>query len=147
MPGVALAQEDGVTIDPDSPSGKEYAIPLEQARRNAGAGGPPARVRPGERSAELFGAGVGDEVGGSARPAEGGGSTANRSPSPVGGEAGDGSSATPGGAASDPVVQGAPAASAGVDSADALVVGAVGLGALAFGAVAGVLLRRRLSRS
>jgi hypothetical protein len=45
------------------------------------------------------------------------------------------------------VVQGAPAASAGVDSADALVVGAVGLGALAFGAVAGVLLRRRLSRS
>lgn len=33
----APAQEDGVTVDPDSPSGQEYAIPLQDAREKAGA--------------------------------------------------------------------------------------------------------------
>lgn len=27
--------EDGVTVDPDSPAGKEYALPIDQARRDA----------------------------------------------------------------------------------------------------------------
>ncbi len=35
----AAAQEDGVFVDPDSPAGKEYASPLEQARRDAAGGG------------------------------------------------------------------------------------------------------------
>ena len=35
LPGTALAQDDGVTVDPDSPTAKEYAIPLDSARREA----------------------------------------------------------------------------------------------------------------
>jgi hypothetical protein len=36
-PGVASAASDGVTFDQNSPAGREYAIPLEQARRQYGA--------------------------------------------------------------------------------------------------------------
>lgn len=52
----AFGQEDGVTVDPDSPSGKEYALPLEDARRRAGSRGKGKR-RSGQ--SPLFGAGVG----------------------------------------------------------------------------------------
>ena len=31
----AIAREDGVSVDPDSPAGVEYAVPLDQARREA----------------------------------------------------------------------------------------------------------------
>jgi hypothetical protein len=37
-PSGASAQEEGVVVDPDSPAGKEYAVPLESARRQ-GSGG------------------------------------------------------------------------------------------------------------
>lgn len=58
----AAAQEDGVKIDPTSPAGKEYDIPLESARRGAD----PARsggdsVVQGSRSAVPFGAGIESE--------------------------------------------------------------------------------------
>ncbi len=72
----AFAQEDGVTVDPDSPSGKEYAVPLEDARNRAGTKGKGQRRR-GE--SPLFGAGVGEERDGNGREAtregsDGGGS-------------------------------------------------------------------------
>ncbi len=35
----ALAQTPGLHVDPNSPSGKEYAVPLDHARSNAGGGG------------------------------------------------------------------------------------------------------------
>jgi hypothetical protein len=35
-PQVAAAEEPGVHVDPDSPSGKEYAIPLDRARSDTG---------------------------------------------------------------------------------------------------------------
>jgi len=35
QPSAVRAQEPGLTIDPGSPSSKEYAIPFDQARRNA----------------------------------------------------------------------------------------------------------------
>jgi hypothetical protein len=53
-PAVASAQ-DGVTIDPGSPAGKEYAIPLEAARRGAAAE-PPGGATGGAPPA--FGVGV-----------------------------------------------------------------------------------------
>jgi hypothetical protein len=58
----ASAQEDGVTVDPESPSAKEYAIPLDAARRQAN---PNDRAR-AQRTAEddpapLFGAGIIDK--------------------------------------------------------------------------------------
>lgn len=56
----ALAQEDGVTLDPGAPSAKEYALPLESARRDlSGAGDAP--VRQGARGAPMFGEGVSRE--------------------------------------------------------------------------------------
>ena len=58
VPTAAHAQEDGVTIDRGSPAAKEYALPIEKARRDAVDGGRDRRVTPGERSAPLFGAGV-----------------------------------------------------------------------------------------
>jgi hypothetical protein len=55
----ALAQDDGVYIDPDSPSAKEYSIPLESERRQADPGhDPQAGTVQGERSSPIFGAGI-----------------------------------------------------------------------------------------
>jgi hypothetical protein len=60
----ALAQDDGVTVDPGSPSGKEYAIPLQAGRANGGTssdrtgGGKTAKKQSDDGA--LFGVGVGD---------------------------------------------------------------------------------------
>ena len=57
MPAPAQAQD--VFVDPDSPSGKEYAIPLESARRGADPGRRHGtKVVQGQRSSPLFGAGI-----------------------------------------------------------------------------------------
>src|SRR5688500_10175816 len=56
----AAAQQDEVFVDPDSPTGREYDIPLERARRDA-VQGPGSAAQPyRSRSAPLFGVGVGD---------------------------------------------------------------------------------------
>lgn len=56
--GVARA-ENGVFIDPSSPVAKEYAIPLEAARRQVDPKqNPSAPVLRGDRSAAPFGAGI-----------------------------------------------------------------------------------------
>ena len=48
-----------VVIDPDSPSAKEYAIPLENERRQADPEtAPQDGVTQGERSSPLFGSGI-----------------------------------------------------------------------------------------
>src|SRR3712207_6668800 len=57
-PAGALAQDDGVFIDPDSPSAKEYEIPTESARREAS--GRKGKVKSGARDAPLFGEGIED---------------------------------------------------------------------------------------
>ena len=50
LAGPAVAQEPGLVIDPESPSAKEYALPLENERRLAD---------PGTVALELLGVGVG----------------------------------------------------------------------------------------
>src|SRR4051812_12311984 len=51
--------QSGVTIDPGSPTAKEYGIPLESVRRGAQPGTDlAARVHPGAATAEPFGAGI-----------------------------------------------------------------------------------------
>lgn len=64
-PSAAIAQEDGVHYDPDSPAGHEYAVPTDTARRDAsgskesGPDGIARRMAPrGRRSAPLFGVGI-----------------------------------------------------------------------------------------
>lgn len=60
----ALGADEGVIFDPpdrDSPAGKEYAIPVDQARRDAAGGvAPGSRGGPtgGQGAAPLFGEGV-----------------------------------------------------------------------------------------
>jgi len=143
------AAQDEVFVDPDSPSGREYAIPLEEARRNAASGGPPSRVQPGERSAELFGAGVGEDGGppGSAGdPRQGGGGSDS---APGTGGAGDGGAgAVPGadgpGTAGERSGGSLREATTAGSQGDVLLVGAIGVGVLALGAIAGLAGRRRL---
>jgi len=48
--------QDGVFVDPDSPSGKEYVIPIEGARRQANPGSGTSERR--DTPAPLFGAGI-----------------------------------------------------------------------------------------
>lgn len=55
VPAGAAAQEPGVVYDPDSPAGKEYALPLEAARRD---GQPVGARRDRVSDAPLFGAGL-----------------------------------------------------------------------------------------
>jgi hypothetical protein len=63
-PAGASAQ-DGVFVDPDSPSGKEYAIPLESARRQADPAAGGGRIAPGRRDeSPLFGEGVDEPIAG-----------------------------------------------------------------------------------
>jgi hypothetical protein len=55
----AYAQQGGVVVDPGSPSGKEYGIPLDAARRQADPGSETSPPAPqGKSSAPLFGTGI-----------------------------------------------------------------------------------------
>ncbi|MBJ7470590.1 MAG: hypothetical protein JHD16_04785 [Solirubrobacteraceae bacterium] len=53
----ATAQEDGVTLDPRDPAAKEYALPVESARRDA-SGEEASGVQHGSADSAPFGAGV-----------------------------------------------------------------------------------------
>lgn len=74
----AAAQEDGVTVDPNSPAGKEYVLPIDQARRDAtGGGGSKGGKSQGGRPTPAFGEGVRPETApsGSEAPPRSGGTT------------------------------------------------------------------------
>jgi hypothetical protein len=67
IPGAAIAAEPGVHIDPGSPAGTEYALPLDQARHDAtppsgghagGGSGGGGGSSSGSGGSTLFGAGV-----------------------------------------------------------------------------------------
>ena len=70
VPGSAVAAEKGVHVDPGSPAGKEYAVPLDQGRQQ-GAAGPGQSGAPGGP-----GAGGGGGHGGGGTGSAAGGSTA-----------------------------------------------------------------------
>lgn len=54
----ASAQEDKVFVDPDSPSGKEYELPIDRARQQGAPQTQAAESARGSQAAPLFGAGV-----------------------------------------------------------------------------------------
>ena len=54
--GQAAAQSDGVVVDPDSPAGKEYALPLDKARQDVAPAGEAGSS--GSEDTPLFGAGI-----------------------------------------------------------------------------------------
>lgn len=123
--------------DPDSPAGVEYALPLDQARRDAtGRSDGSPRSRPGKPSAAapLFGAGITPVRAGktgSAGEENGGGRRAGAGGSRGGGEVGGGSSR--------------PARVAlGADDAGSptLTIAGIALAVLLAGGLLGLLLRR-----
>lgn len=81
FPAAAPAQdENGVVVDPDSPSAKQYSIPLERERREADpAQEPGAGIEQAERTAPLFGAGITESEGKPASPPPSDEDTAARS--------------------------------------------------------------------
>jgi hypothetical protein len=147
----AAAQDGGIFVDPDSPTGKEYEIPLESARR-AATGEHSKPVQPGTRTAPLFGQGVGDDT------ATDGGSGDDSPPASTSGTGAGGSGGGGGGGGGTPGatpqaaptavsqrsarVEGSTGSSAG--SGDVLVAGVIALAVLALGAAGGVLVRRRV---
>jgi hypothetical protein len=155
----AVAQEDGVYLDdPDSPGGKEYAIPHERSRREAagspgGGGGAGGGNGGSEDEAPRFGAGIQPEAGGpssgGAAGSEGGsgpGSSGADSGGDVRGGSGD---SPPGEADGGDVAGGSSSAPNGADyratsSSDQpeLTLSALALGVIIAGGGLGLLLRR-----
>lgn len=127
-----------VFVDPGSPSGKEYAIPLEDARREASPGGNEDPVVQGDRSAPLFGEGVEPDAG---RTADGAGTGKNKR-SPLKDGSPDGSRAAGSVDSLDRsgnVVATVPQGGFG----DTLTIGVVALSVLLLGGVLGSVARRR----
>jgi len=143
----ARAQEEGVFVDPGSPTGKEYAIPLDSARRQADPSGGGAGAAP-----PIFGEGIVPSAGGAGGvnagpPAAGSGEAgAPREESPPEG-AGDGGNASAESAASR---DGAAAVAAATQNPGApsggfgtpLIVALSAAGLLLAGGLAGLVIRR-----
>ena len=149
-PGTAWAQEDGVTVDPDSPTGKEYAIPLDSARRQAQAG-TGSRESGADSEAPLFGQGVEAETASGGEDSDGGSSSGKSggSGSDGSGNSSDGgdpsmgdSDALPREVAGDSLAAVQPGAPDG-GSGTLLLAGGAALAVLLAGVLAGVLVRRR----
>ncbi len=142
-PSHALAQQsDEVFVDPDSPAEKEYALPIDQARRNADPTRRPGDpIKKGAPSAPLFGVGIdpGAPKGGSTGGRDGSQNDSGRSRS---GEArGAVRSGLP---RRDEVARLATSAgTAGGATGTTLLVGGAGGVILLAGIVGGLLLRRR----
>lgn len=140
----ALAQDDEVFVDPGSPSGKEYALPVDSARKQAAKDG--QKRSPETQAAPLFGEGVGD------RPDDAKASgSAGASGSRDDGDGDGGSTGQTRGSGADSSQAGTATLKAQAASPDggiglAAVLG-VGVGVLALGAGIGLLLRRRSSRA
>jgi hypothetical protein len=129
-------------IDPGSPSGKEYAIPLESARRDAA--GTKGDVQQGERSAPLFGAGVGDsdDNGSGGTPESSGGHKQKSSRGPgstTSAGSGDGGTVNDAIRSTQPVRATVPQGGLGSSAS----IAAVALSVLLLGGVIGSIARRR----
>lgn len=97
------AEAGEVHFDPESPAGKEYALPLQQARNEAlGTGGGEAAPGAGGgggagAAAPLFGVGVGGKGGGSGPGGEGAGRSGGSSKAEGRGQGSGGGGASPAG--------------------------------------------------
>ena len=127
----SAAADPGVNVDPDTPAGKEYALPLDEARKEAtgesgGDVAPPGQQPP---PAPLFGAGV-ERAKADRAKAEPGDSRGTPENEP------DSARTAAVGVAVDPD-----------GGSPERTVGLAALGLLALGGIAGLLLRRGLNRS
>ena len=143
-------QDDGVFVDPDSPTAKEYAIPLDAARRQASGGNPSPSGGGAATPAPRFGEGVGDEQaatgasGGGNGGSTGGSASGSGNATGSGTENGSGSSTSSTGSGRPPSVAASrPGAPSGGGVGTTLMVIGGGAGLLLVGAGAGYALRRR----
>jgi hypothetical protein len=130
FPASPVSAQSGVHLDPNSPAGKEYAVPIDKARREALGAPSPSTGRakadptPADGSQQLFGAGI--------KPA----------PRGSGGSTSGGRTRKPG---DPPAAVVSPAAAAGADDGSpTLVTGGIALAALLAAGALGLLLRRGL---
>ena len=138
FPSAPPAQEDGVYIDPDSPAGKEYAIPAEEALRDAGGSD-------GDRggNAPLFGEGVsgGDDDGsGASESAQEAGESKPGDPQGVGESASESASSV---ANADLAGLAEPTDDSGGNSMPLFI----GIAVLLLGVTGGIVARRRRTTS
>jgi hypothetical protein len=131
----AVAAEPGVHIDPGSPAGKEYALPVDQARRDAG--GSATRGGSGSNGGQggLFGAGIGPPGGG------GGGTAGGHGASGSHGSANAATQRASGGSSGSGTAAGIRVSSTSAESSDGALIGIVA-GVLLLGAVCGLGARR-----
>lgn len=130
--GPAAAQSDGVVVDPESPAGKEYALPLDKARQDAAPA--PGAGTTGEEETPLFGAGISKRN----SAEDGGGDKGDGSDG--GGQAdGRGGGEDVGGAAERSVTAAASASGSGLSSG--WLTALVAMGVLLVGGIVGLSLR------
>jgi hypothetical protein len=143
MAAASRAEAGEVHFDPESPAGKEYALPLQQARNEAlGTGGGEAAPGAGGgdeagAAAPLFGVGVGGKGGGSGPGGEGAGNSGGSSKTEGRGQSSVGGGSSPEGKRGSGGA-GAAAASASYSDSQGLLLLA---GILVLGAVGGLGLR------
>ena len=156
LPAAAHGQADA-QLDPDSPAGFEYQLPLEQARKNvnpSGVDGPGSVGGRGEGLASLFGAGIVPIKDGSG--AQDGGDRGNADPAAAQGASGSdrggegrggagrgGADADSGAAALRQAALGAPDDDGG---SAALPIAGIVLAVLVVGGLLGLALRRGLGQ-
>jgi hypothetical protein len=137
VPGPAAALEPGVFVDPGSPAGKEYSVPLSVLRGSAS--GHPAVE---DEAQPLFGIGITPVRAGGAAPAREHGRP-DRTAAGGGGPTAPPGGATGAGSARSTVLAGISTSEGSATPAVALFVALVVLGGLGLGAVL-VAVRRRM---
>jgi hypothetical protein len=141
---VASAQDDQVFVDPDSPSGKEYELPVNSARQQGAADDKRDRAAP-PQEAPLFGEGV--ERRATPAPARAPQPSRPRSSSTRKRSSEDVASATHTARAGADVTADRKAQAAAPEGDGGLAaIGGVGAGVLLLGGLAGLFLRRRAER-
>lgn len=143
----AGAQERGVFVDPESPAGKEYAIPLEQARREAagGAGGREGGAGgSGSGAQPLFGVGIGRAKGASASGGDGTAASGGADGSKRGGDGQAGGKAPGAGDLAPSARSSAAIEAAASEGSDTLLTAGIAAAVLGAGLLAGFGLRRLL---
>jgi len=157
LPGAAQAQ-DPARLDPDSPAGVEYQLPLDQARRDAapdpgGGGGGAGGGPPGGGSAEptpLFGAGITPDRAQSGGEAIADADVGERPGDERSGDRADRTAAGAGGpgargrGAGEPAKSFRTAAAADGGASTALILGGIALAVVVLGGALGLALRRGL---
>lgn len=137
-PTLAVAQDDEIFVDPDSPAGKEYALPIDRARQDNAAQARSPRSA-SERAAPLFGEGVRSEETAAPPPRQAGvASAAGPAQRALAPAANDGAARVDrtARAATEPITT--PGGPGGL-----ITIAGAGMGVVLLGALGGLWLRRR----